>query len=603
MAPTNEEYWRERAEQLEQAVNERSKQATADIAAVFMAAIKELCTQQARWYALFMTNEEISLAEAKKRMTQKELAEFKWTLEDYIAAAKANGISGDFTKQLENASSRVHITRLEALKLNLKNVIENLYNQELTLVKDHLESIYQESYYHQAFDVQQGIGVGWGFAELDEKQIEKAISKPWAPDGSNFSERIWKNKEKLVKVVEQEVGKSLVLGSDPQKAIDAVSGKMEASKANAGRLVMTESAFVSGEARKDCFNELRVERYKIIATLDMKTSAICQDMDGEIFAMKDYEAGVTAPPFHPNCRTTTAPYYEDMDGLGERAARDPETGETYHVPADMTYPEWYDKYVKSKDSKTKSDSTKAKAASSEKKAASNSKAENKPIASAKQLEGVDALAREREFIGNAQKDDINRHKELRVTATKTKNVEHDIWQQKGLTNAKALAKKVDRAITEAKKSYPDSSIPTTVLVNSKTLAGKIGGYDPISGNIFLNVDTLNDIYSDYYVANNLSEAIIHEVGHQEHWNAVKSFYKHNKSKYNGLMEAKKALEDKAFAKMQRLPYEDLNACLSKYACDKLTANEPYAEWFLKYKRDGSCGDAELDSLMKEVFGL
>lgn len=53
--------------------------------------------------------------------------------------------------------------------------------------------------------------------------------------------------------------------------------------------------------------------------------------------MKDYEAGVTAPPFHVWCRSTTAPYFEDDFGeVGERAARD-EEGNTYYVPADTTF--------------------------------------------------------------------------------------------------------------------------------------------------------------------------------------------------------------------------------------------------------------------------
>lgn len=56
--------------------------------------------------------------------------------------------------------------------------------------------------------------------------------------------------------------------------------------------------------------------------------------------MSDFEVGSTAPPFHPWCRCCTAPYFEDMEGLGKRAARDVVTGEGYEVPADMTYPEW-----------------------------------------------------------------------------------------------------------------------------------------------------------------------------------------------------------------------------------------------------------------------
>ena len=68
---------------------------------------------------------------------------------------------------------------------------------------------------------------------------------------------------------------------------------------------MTESAYFSSLGRNDCYKELDAERYKIVATLDMRTSAICRDMAVHIFKRSEYAVGTTAPPFHVYCRTTT----------------------------------------------------------------------------------------------------------------------------------------------------------------------------------------------------------------------------------------------------------------------------------------------------------
>ena len=108
---------------------------------------------------------------------------------------------------------------------------------------------------------------------------------------------------------------------------------------------MTESAFFASAAQKDCFNDLNVERYEIVGTYDNRMCDFCGDMNGQVFPMKDFRAGVTAPPFHPWCRCTTAPYFEDMQGIGERWMRDPETGKGGYVPEDMTYQEWKDIYA------------------------------------------------------------------------------------------------------------------------------------------------------------------------------------------------------------------------------------------------------------------
>lgn len=38
---------------------------------------------------------------------------------------------------------------------------------------------------------------------------------------------------------------------------------------------------------------------------------MCADLDGKIFKTEDGKVGVNLPPMHPNCRSTTGPYYND----------------------------------------------------------------------------------------------------------------------------------------------------------------------------------------------------------------------------------------------------------------------------------------------------
>lgn len=191
------------------------------------------------------------------------------------------------------------------------------------------------------------MGVGWNLSGIDADRLEKIIRKPWAADGKNFSERIWSSKQQLIENVHTSLTQMCILGQAPDRAIDSLAKAMRASRNQAGRLIMTESAFFGSEARKDSFQELGVEQYEIVATLDSSTSEICREMDGKVFPMSEYQSGSTAPPFHVWCRTTTVPAFGDeFDHIGERAARNPETGKTYYVPTDMKYQEWKEKYVK-----------------------------------------------------------------------------------------------------------------------------------------------------------------------------------------------------------------------------------------------------------------
>lgn len=343
----NSEYWKNRFVEMEEATHQTSVKKTMDIQEQFDKSQKIIEEKINAWYQRYADNNNISLLEARKSLNDKELKELKWDVEEYIKKGRENAFSGEWVKELENASAKAHISRLEALELQCRQQAETAFGNLNDEVSKHIKDVYKDSYYRTAFEIQKGVGVGSNFATLNDKLIEKVVNKPWLADGKNFSDRIWGNKTQLINQLHTSLSQMCITGAGPDKAISQIASKMNVSKANAGRLVMTESAYFSSTAQRECFKELDVERYEIVATLDGHTSDICQEMDGKVFKMSEYEEGVTAPPFHVNCRSCTAPYFDDEFTKGEqRAARD-EEGDTYYVPADMTYKEWKKKYVKS----------------------------------------------------------------------------------------------------------------------------------------------------------------------------------------------------------------------------------------------------------------
>ena len=342
----NSEYWKLRFEQLEQAQNGQGAAAFAEIERQYKEAQKQIEGQIARWYQRFADNNGITLAQARQYLKGAALKEFQWDVQDYIKYGQDNALMGGWMKELENASAKYHISKLEALKIQTQQSLEVMFSKQMGTVTGAMGDIFESGYYHTAYELQKGFNIGWDIAGLDQSQIEKVLSKPWAVDGKNFSERIWTNKEKLISELHGELTQNIMLGADPQKAIDSLAKKMNTSKQNAGRLIMTEEAYFSSAAQRDCFNELDVEQYEIVATLDSHTSDICRSLDGKHFPMKDFQAGVTAPPFHVYCRSTTVPYFdEDFGDIGERAARDEETGKTYYIPDDMNYEDWKKTFV------------------------------------------------------------------------------------------------------------------------------------------------------------------------------------------------------------------------------------------------------------------
>lgn len=336
-------YWQDRFIKEEQRRNKDARAYIKTIEKQYDQALSNIEKDINNWYMRIAKNNNISLLEAKKILSKKELAEFKWEVEDYIKAGETNSISPIWIKELENASARVHISRLEALKIQIQNQVETLYGTRDKEMQDYLIRTYGDTYYHAAYEIQKGIGLGSSVYSLDTNKVNQIIHKPWAVDGKNFSERIWEDKNKLINTLHNGLTQSFIKGSSPYQIVSDIAKEFNVRKSVAGRLVMTESAAYAAKAQENCYKDLGVDQYEIVATLDTHTSPICQEMDGKVFSIKEYEVGVTANPFHPNCRTVTAPYFAE-DTKSMRAMRKPGK-KTNYIYSDIKYKEWYNKYI------------------------------------------------------------------------------------------------------------------------------------------------------------------------------------------------------------------------------------------------------------------
>ena len=345
----SKEYWQKRYMLIEGLNNTQGINVKADIDKAFRMAENGIQGEIEKWYSRIADNNGVSITKARQMLTNRELEEFKWDLANYIKHGEENNINGKWIKELENASGRWHINRLEALKLRVQQKAEEAFGNEVDSIDNFARDAYMRGYYRTAYEIQKGLGLGWNVGVLDDAAIDEIIKKPWCPDGKNFSSRIWTRKSQMVDELHRELLRTTLLGEHPTKAVDRMLKYVDNSFSNArhaaGRLAMTEAAYFGSKGQQDSFNMLGVEEYEIVATLDNSTSKICREMDGKHFPMSEYKAGVTAPPFHPYCRTCTCPYFDDeFTGKDIRSARN-EEGEVYHVPADMKYEEWEKKYV------------------------------------------------------------------------------------------------------------------------------------------------------------------------------------------------------------------------------------------------------------------
>ena len=338
------EYWEKRSLQLEEALHNKAERYVRDLEEQYTQAARDTHKEVLVLYNRLAANNGVSMAEAKKMLTTNELKEFRWTVDEYIKYGRENAVSGAWMKELENASLRYRISRLEAMKVQMQHHAECVMAKEVDGMTHMLADMYTEGYYKTGHMIQSGLGIGHSFAALDSNKVDKVLSRPWAPDGKNFSERIWgQHRPQLVNDLHSGLTQMIARGESPDKLIDMISKKYNVSKKKAGNLVMTEAAYFSSKADQDSFKEMEVEEQRFCATLDSHTSDLCRDMDGMVFRTEDIIIGENAPPLHCRCRSVMTPYFEG--NVKGRMARN-EEGNSEIIPEDISYHEWEEKYVK-----------------------------------------------------------------------------------------------------------------------------------------------------------------------------------------------------------------------------------------------------------------
>lgn len=336
------DYWKNRFIKSTKDVFDSDEEYVKEIFKIYERTIEDL---DGEIFKLLSSMEDVSMAEAKKLLNKYEIRSFKSGLDEFRKASKGF-ISPDIEQELDIISRRVRISRLQAMQVSMKSKVASLLNEEQKKLFDHLSNKFTSSYYKDLYELQRITGYK-NINSLSKDFVNNILNTSWTNDGENFSDRIWKRKDKLLATLDTDLRQGLITGKRPDEITKVISDKLEVSKSNAKRLVLTESSAVHSQSRKAMYERMGVEKYEVVATLDLRTSHICRDLDGKVFDVKDYERGVTAPPYHVYCRSTTVPYYDDdiqAEIENSRMARDPETGKSIRVE-DLTYKEWYKKYI------------------------------------------------------------------------------------------------------------------------------------------------------------------------------------------------------------------------------------------------------------------
>lgn len=344
-------YWGERFRLLEEAKQQDIDKYYKQIETQFNKSIDIIDKKISDFYRRLADEEHVSLSEAEKLLDKAELKGFKMSLEDYIEYGKANAEHFDkqVAQELERASIRYRVTRLEATKYQLKAEAAKLYSETDQLTYKALAETYQEQYSRTAFEIFKGTGIGIDFSIPDWDAIDSIIREPWRADGLSFMQRSGGYRKEIMASLEDELSRMIINGEGYAQAASRMKHLFVTDTGKGGalykakRLIYTEGAFFQGNSQFNCYKDLGVERYEFMSELNTRVCENCGLLDGKVFRVKDRRIGVNAPPMHPFCRCVICPYFDDRNIPGyveeRRSGRDKE-GKSVLFPADYTYQDW-----------------------------------------------------------------------------------------------------------------------------------------------------------------------------------------------------------------------------------------------------------------------
>ena len=344
------EYWKRRTVDLEHLLQARTTATMVEVNRMYAQGVDQINAQIERILHRYVNNGQISQAYALQLLSAGQTAQERERLLEQLQHTKEPQARRELIAMLDAPAYADRISRLQALQNAIRAEAVAMGVREERLAKARLADTFKQAYYRTVFNDQKRNGL-YDFNLISDRRVQAALTHKWS--GKNYSDRVWNNNAAFCKRLQRTIEVGCMAGMtlhDMEERLleDCIGADSDSGQRFcASRLIRTEVNYFSNQGFLEGYKAAGITRYRFMATLDLRTSAVCRQLDGKTFLVEEAQPGRNVPPMHPFCRSVTVPAVNNRTGT--RWARDPVTGQSMTVPADMTYSQWYEKYVKKRD--------------------------------------------------------------------------------------------------------------------------------------------------------------------------------------------------------------------------------------------------------------
>lgn len=300
---TTAEYWRDRAEMVMSRGMAKADDVLRDLQKMYAQAARDVQAEIDKLYRMYAQESGLSYADAQAYLNRAERTEWRMTLAEYVDRINATGDKA-LLAELNALAAQSRVRRFRQVLTAIDVAASELRSDGEKLTEKLLRGAYRSAY-RMAGDLL----AGGTLEALNPASVAQALAYPWS--GASFSDRIWSNAEQLAQTLRRTVTQGLIQGQDVRQMAAGVQKAAGAAMHRAETLIRTETARCIEDGTLAGYKAAGVERYQILVSPDSRTCDACARLDGAVFRVDEAVTGVNYPPFHPNCRDTTVPYFGD----------------------------------------------------------------------------------------------------------------------------------------------------------------------------------------------------------------------------------------------------------------------------------------------------
>ncbi|MBC1290623.1 minor capsid protein [Listeria booriae] len=301
MALTDEHYWLLRTSKAEKQADIIDSELLVKVQQIARGQARELAIVIDTFYSNYAKENGISRQEAEKRIRAIDLSNYVDKANDF---RESPNISEQALRRLDGQYLRARMTRLELLYAELEQIGYRAAEKEARSYTEYFARVSKETTKIIAENTLLS-------SIINKDALEAILRNKWS--GANYSDRIWRNKDRMVQALQDELTKGVIRGDNPKKIARSFRKIISSSISDSERLIRTESTNIMNESIRNRYQDAGFTKYQFVAKIDERTSTICKHLNDEEFDFVDYQQGSNAPPMHPRCRSRIVPVDSELN--------------------------------------------------------------------------------------------------------------------------------------------------------------------------------------------------------------------------------------------------------------------------------------------------